>query len=393
LFLPFVRPLTFLVSLAVLGFGLWLGWDWWRGVNVLEADGVIRTYRGPLWELLLALALLGVSFLGRPIVLAFLKPGGESAASRAAETLRVAAPDGSDLHAESSGPPGAGVLVLTHGWGLDARAWAPLRARLEARFRVLAWDLPGLGRSAEPPDGTLTLDRFARALGAVIAASGAERVVLVGHSIGGMTTETLFRADPAAAAKVAGVVLVNTTHTNPLRTMLGAPLWLALQKPVIEPLLRLNVPLSPVLRLMNWQSYMSGGLHLAARLTAFGRNARREPVELMARLVAKNSPAVQAKGDLAMLHWSMTEHLPKIAVPVLVLAGSADIITKPEASDEIARAAPAAAAVRFEGAGHCGYLERTDDYAEAITTFADRALALRPEPAAAAAESRPAPPP
>lgn len=381
--LPFARLLTALISLAILVAGAWLLWRWYDGVLVLGADGVWRNVRGPLWQLLLALLLLGLSLLGRFPVLLLLPSRGPLGSTREGERFEVTAPDGSRLNAESFGPSSAPTIVLTHGWGLSSRAWAPLRDRLEGRFRVIAWDLPGLGRSSEPPDGEYSLDRFAQALGSVVARAGTERVVLVGHSIGGMTSETFWRAcPPELKARIAGVVLVHTTHTNPLTTMWLSRLWLALQKPVIEPAQRVSIVLSPLLWLSTWQSYLSGSLHLATWLVSFGRNASREAVELAARLTAQGSPRVQAKGNLAMLHWHMTDELKRIQAPTLVLAGQSDIITLPRAGMEIAERVPSASARLIEGVGHLGFLELDDVYAEAIATFAAQRLA--PVPAAAA---------
>ena len=68
---------------------------------------------------------------------------------------------------------------------------------------------------------------------------------------------------------------------------------------------------------------------IAMRLVGFGRHATRGQVDLTMRLSAKGSPAVQAKGNLAMLAWKVTESLPGITVPALVLTGDRDIVTPP----------------------------------------------------------------
>jgi len=59
---------------------------------------------------------------------------------------RVQGPGGADLHVEVSGPADGPTVVLVHGWGLDAGEWCYARDRLARRHRVIAWDLPGLGR-------------------------------------------------------------------------------------------------------------------------------------------------------------------------------------------------------------------------------------------------------
>jgi pimeloyl-ACP methyl ester carboxylesterase len=267
---------------------------------------------------------------------------------------------------------------LTHGWGLNATAWFYTKHALTNRFRLVVWDLPGLGRSKPPTDGKFTIDRFAEALGAVVRSAGSGPVILVGHSIGGMTTQTFWRACPDdLRQRVAGVVLVDTTYENSLRTMWLSPLWQALRWPVIEPMSWLTIILSPLIWLSSWQGYLSGSNQLVMRLTGFGRFATRGQVDFTARLACKGSPAVQAKGNLAMFRWSATEVLPAISVPMLVLAGTKDIVTLPRASKFIADTAPAARLLQIDGAGHMGFMERADLYNEAIADFATKVFAAR----------------
>lgn len=372
----FPRMLMQLVSLLILGGAVWLLWRWFDGYPVQDPDGVWREVRGPLWQLVLGLAGLVWSFGGgRLAVLASVRKGDDEPREERVASDLVLSPDGTALHVETIGPEGAPVLIFTHGWGLNATAWWHARRDLARRFRVITWDLPGLGRSKRPMDGVYTIDRFAAALGAVVEWSGADRVVLVGHSIGGMTSQTFWRARPDLRERIAGMVLVDTTHENPLRTMMLSKLWLALQKPLIEPLCWLTVALSPLAWAWAWHGYVNGSNQLAMRLTGFGRYATRGQVELSARLAAKGSPAVQAKGNLAMFHWRVTEDLPAITAPVLVLAGDRDIITLPEASRTIASAIPGARLQLFDGCNHMGFMERADAYNGAITAFADEAFA------------------
>lgn len=191
-----------------------------------------------------------------------------------------------------------------------------------------------------------------------------------------MTTQTFWRACPEdLRQRVAGVVLVDTTHEDPLRTMWLSPLWRALRWPVIEPMMWLTILLSPLVWLSSWQGYLSGSNQLVMRLTGFGRFATRGQVDFTARLACKGSPGVQAKGNLAMFRWKATEVLPTIHVPVLVLAGTKDIVTLPSASKLIADKAPRARLIQIEGAGHMGFMEQAEAYNEAIAAFADEVFA------------------
>ncbi len=368
-----------LVSLALLVGGIYLAWSWYEGYDVHYGDGLIRHVRGESWRLYGALALSGWSFLGRFVVLMFIPAGRTEPRDDRGESSIVTAPDGSALHVETLGAPDGPTIVLTHGWGLNSTAWWYTKHALADRFRIVVWDLPGLGRSKSPKDGRFTIDRFAEALGAVVRSTGSDPVILVGHSIGGMTTQTFWRACPEALRRqVVGAVLVDTTHENPLRTMWLSPLWRALRWPLIEPISRLTILLSPLVWLSSWQGYLNGSNQLVMRLTGFGRFATRGQVDFTARLAAKGSPGVQAKGNLAMFRWRATEVLPTVPVPMLVLTGTKDIVTLPSASDLIAQSAKRVRLIKVEGAGHMGFMERSEVYNEAIGAFADDVFAASP---------------
>lgn len=169
---------------------------------------------------------------------------------------------------------------------------------------------------------------------------------------------------------MAGVVLINTTHTNPLKTMVLSGLAQALRRPVLEPMLRLAIWLKPLAWLSAWQGYLSGSAHLANRF-GFGAYVTRSQLEHTTLLATRNDPAVQAKGNLAMFRWDAEDGLANLKVPTLVIGGDADLVTKLEASREIVASAPAATLQVVEKVNHMGFLERADVYNQAIAAFVD----------------------
>jgi pimeloyl-ACP methyl ester carboxylesterase len=367
-----VRLLTTVISLAILALTIYFAWSWYDGRLLEEVDGEIVRVRED-WRLWLAVGLLVLSFLGRVIIVPLLaRPdkGEPSRADRGAGQT-IPGPVGSTLYVEETGLRDGPTLVLTHGWSMDSTIWHYAKRSLGQSFRVIVWDLPGLGQSK----GEISLENFAASLGAVIAWSGAQKVVLVGHSIGGMTIQTLARDNPALiTGQVSGIVLFNTTFTNPLRTMILPRLMQAIRWPLLEPMMRLTILLQPLAWLSAWQSYLSGMSHLANRI-AFGKYVTRSQLEHVTLLATRNPPGNVSRGNLAMFRWDATGALAKAGVPVLLLAGDVDIVTKPEASDDIARQAAVAAVQRIEGANHMGMLERADDYNAAVAAFVTRANA------------------
>jgi pimeloyl-ACP methyl ester carboxylesterase len=368
--LSLARSLLGLLSLVLLAVCAYLLWSWYQGDLARDVHGDLHQVREN-WRLWTGLGLLAWSFLGRLIVTPLLAGKDQGPPSRPVrgQGKVIQGASGSQLYVESQGPAGAPVIVLTHGWGLDSTIWNYAKRHL-ADYRLVLWDLPGLGRSKLPKGRTLSLDDFAADLATVIEQVGDRPVVVVGHSIGGMTIQTLARDNPALfARRVAGVVLLNTTYTNPLKTMIAPGLMTALRWPLIEPMMRVAIWLQPLAWLSAWQSYFSGSAHLANRL-GFGRYVTRSQLEHTTLLATRNPPGVQAKGNLAMFRWDASAVLPQIRKPVLVLGGDADLITKLEASREIADAIPAARLQVVEGVNHMGFLERADYYNPAILAFA-----------------------
>lgn len=92
--------------------------------------------------------------------------------------LDVPVPDGT-IQAEAVGS-GSAILLL-HGWTLDRRMWQPQAAGLSGKFRLIAIDRRGFGRSTSPPD----LHRETEDILAVADAFGIDKFALVGMSQAG----------------------------------------------------------------------------------------------------------------------------------------------------------------------------------------------------------------
>ena len=186
----------------------------------------------------------------------------EPRSTRGGDVQTLDRPDGSVIRVESYGPEDAPPIVFTHGWGANSTEWYYAKKHLADRFRLIVWDIPGSGLSKKPDDNDYSLEAMAADLEAVLGVAGGRPAVLVGHSIGGMITLTFCRLFPAAlGTRVAGLVLVHTTPTNPVRTTQWAGLYTAIEKPVIVPILYLTIALWPLVWAMNWLSYWNGSFY------------------------------------------------------------------------------------------------------------------------------------
>jgi pimeloyl-ACP methyl ester carboxylesterase len=126
-------------------------------------------------------------------------------------SLSAATVDGIKLHSTSTGK-GPRTVILVHGWTCDDTTWESQVPALSKDYRVLTLDLPGHGRSGSPKDGKLTMDLFARAVESVRSEAKADRVVVVGHSMGTPVIVQYARLYPQ---HVAAMVFVDGLVTAP----------------------------------------------------------------------------------------------------------------------------------------------------------------------------------
>lgn len=323
--------------------------------------------------LLGGLALLAISIGGRwffsPQL--FRKRGADEPGKLPAEDGQfVRLPDGSNLWMTASGPVNGVPVILTHGWGLDASEWYYTRKFLSQKYRVIVWDLPGLGHSDSPPSRDWSVEQLAHSLHAIISASGTKPAVLMGHSIGVMTTLTYCKLYPESlGSRIRGLVLAQGTYTNPVKTTARSSLYSALQKPLLEPLCHITVWLSPIFRLLNILSYFNGSAHRSTERDSFSGHETRGQLDHLARSYCKAAPSVVARGMLGMMKYDATAVLARIPIPVLVVAGDNDQTCLAEASRFMAKQIPDATLAILTDSKHCGFFEHSEAFHAPLAPF------------------------
>lgn len=120
--------------------------------------------------------------------------------------------DGLRLHYDETGPEDAPPVIVMHGWGCDHTTVASIAGILNKGMRVINVDLPGHGRSQEPPQ-VWGVDDFTRTVEKFIDRLGLKSPSLVGHSFGGRISILL-----SSRNQVGKVLLVDAAGIKPKRS-------------------------------------------------------------------------------------------------------------------------------------------------------------------------------
>jgi pimeloyl-ACP methyl ester carboxylesterase len=291
---------------------------------------------------------------------------------------KVSLPDGVRLHVEEHGDPASPLtVVLLHGWTLDARLWrrqvTDLPDRMGAPLRILAFDLRGHGHSTACPPNTTTLAQLADDLHAVLDERvPAGKVVLVGHSMGGMAImEYAHRHATEFTERVAGVALMCTTAEGTAHTTYG------LAPGVARVVRALEITGAALLaRSGPWRLHRTvmPVLSPGVRWLGFGRIADPAAVRLTIGMIG-NARLATIGG---FRPWIDEQHrvdalVHMATLPSAVLVGGQDRLTPSSCGDTIVAALPGAEHVIYPDAGHMLPLECPDEVTGVIARVCQRA--------------------
>jgi pimeloyl-ACP methyl ester carboxylesterase len=317
-------------------------------------------------------------------------------------TLRVPSDDGTEIAVEilGDGHPGP-TLVFTHGWTFSSRSWHYQRMLAERR-RLVLMDHRDHGESAAGPRENRTVDQIGRDLAAVLDATCQGReVVLVGHSMGGMTIMSLAAQQPerfgaassgaqsatssgaqsatssgaqsatssgaqsatssgAQSATVKAVALVDTSARREPDETFG------LRGPLAKPFL---AQWKSALALMvadpekAERARRSGGAVSVAisRFLNLGRRSDKRLARFTEAMSAATSAQVVGDFWLTLDGHDKLDALKVLAdIPTLVIVGDRDRLTPPRNARLIAAAIPGSRLLELRGAGHCTMMEQPE---------------------------------
>ncbi|WP_336367508.1 alpha/beta fold hydrolase [Marinobacter sp. C2H3] len=226
------------------------------------------------------------------------------------------------------------LLVLAHPLGMNQLVWDEMLPALLATFRVLTWDLPGHGDSADWPEAVdrITPEDLAGEALALADLAGAETFAFAGTSIGGVIGQQLLTNH---AGRLTGAVLTNTG------AVIGTPdSWAARAADVLQKGLARMAP-GIVTRWFGPATVAQQPALVEGWAIAAGRGDDRS-YALLCQMLADTD---------------FRERLGQRRTPLTLVAGADDLATPPESLATLAECAGAGAPIILERIGHVPSVE------------------------------------
>ncbi len=291
---------------------------------------------------------------------------------------RVTSFDGTEIAYTVRGDGGPWV-VLVPGFVCPDNFWRYLVPELERAYRVVVYDLRGLGLSGTPrPPGWRALELspndFAieiqvRDIEAVMEQEGIDQAALIGHSMGTQIQLEAYRWFPE---RISAEVMVTGPFESPLRTFYGRDFTTVFHA------IRRLMEITPRSSVLLWRALflISPTLtHELAKLTrALGPHAKFEDMRSYYRHMAYLDPLVILTMAESMRAHSAADLLPKIDVPSLIVGGTRDTFTPLAVAKRKHAEIPDSELVVIEDAGHGAIIEKPAEVNAAITDFLKRHL-------------------
>ncbi|TCS37420.1 pimeloyl-ACP methyl ester carboxylesterase [Paucimonas lemoignei] len=270
-------------------------------------------------------------------------------------TLRV---NGIDLYYEEQGS--GAPLVMVPGLGGTVESWRAQIAHFKHRYRVIALDNRGSGRSSMPP-GPYTMDDMAADLAGLLDALDiTEPVRLVGVSMGGVLVQCFIHHYPERVAQLA-LVSTGVSGGDPRITF-----------PSLAVLQKLAFPgATPRQRLQTLFSLYFHPRYLEAHPEVFD-----EAIQLYARIGAQPDHATRAQLQAVQDTRPYYKWLAKINVPVLVMHGEDDVVWPVKNAHTLVKGiGDNAELALFKEAGHVLFQEKQAEFNACLERFLEQGVA------------------
>lgn len=288
--------------------------------------------------------------------------------------------DGVDLHVEVDDGPSDVTVVLVHGFTARLEEFDLQRDALQGHARVVLYDQRGHGASRRRRVAGASIDQLGRDLGAVldqVVPTG--RVVLMGHSMGGMTIMALARQRPELfGPRVVGAFLLATSAGGLAEAgPVGAAIRLLRRLHLLTLLLLWFRLWAPLLERFRKRGTELGGRYYRHQL--FGTDDADPQLVRQVQSLLEQTPLP----IIASFYRTLLDHdeHPALAalsdIPVTLLVGDSDRLTPLSHSRRMAELLPHAELIVVPGAGHSVNITRPQVVDAALLRLVKQARAAQ----------------
>ena len=277
----------------------------------------------------------------------------------------VVADDGTPLHVEVDEADSPVTLVFCHGYSLNLDCWYFQRQHYRGRVRAVYYDQRSHGRSGRSPIGHANIEQLGHDLLTILDHVVPEGpVVLVGHSMGGMTIVALAEQHPELFGdRVIGTALISTTAGGLDVSRIVFPMvpgWVG-----SLPVHRGVATLARGHRAVDGLRRMGRTVALVATdELAFGDDVPVSYVEFVDQMLAATPFEVVAEFFPGFSELDKFDHVEVLAkVPTAVICGTDDRLTSIGHSRKLHARIGGSTLLECHGAGHMVILERYDEVA------------------------------
>lgn len=245
--------------------------------------------------------------------------------------------DGLTVHYDETGPVDGRPVILMHGWGCDHTTVRSIAAILEPGLHVYNFDLPGHGKSDEPPS-PWGVDEFTQLIEKFCKLEGIEDPVLIGHSFGGRVSLLMASRNP-----VSRMVIVDGAGIKPRR------------------------PLKYYLKVYSFKTAKK------VLPLVLGKNKGRQIIDKWRGKAGsadyRNSSPVMRAVMSRCVNQDLKSVMPSIKASTLLIWGENDTATPISDAKYMEKHIPDAGLVAFPNAGHYSFLDNPGGFAAVMKEF------------------------